>query len=103
MVILLCEFDGVGMRYGCTIGYLRGSLLRRYLLPCSAALDPLVRFSEVEKRDFIFFLLLSICEVVLLVLEWFLCLLYTSGFLRLFPLSEFQIRSPRRLFLRLEV
>ena len=49
MVILLCDFDGVGMRYGCTVRYFRGSLLCRCIvLPCSVALDPLFRFSEVE-------------------------------------------------------
>lgn len=55
MVMLLCEFDGLGMKQGCTIGHLRGSLLCRCIvLPCSVALDSLVRVSELEKRDFEF-------------------------------------------------
>ena len=54
MVILLCDFDGLGMRYGCMIGYLRGSLLRRYLLSCSVVLKSLVQVSGLGKLDFCF-------------------------------------------------
>lgn len=88
--MLLCEFDGLGMKQGCMIGYLRGSLLRRYMLPCSVALDPLVRFSEVDKRDFGFFSSgFQFLKIILLVLEWFLCLLYTSVCIQLLPPSGF--------------
>lgn len=60
MVMLLCEFDGLGMKYGCTFGY-SGSVY--YAVTYCSGLGYTGSVYDLEKQVlFFFFFWLSISE-----------------------------------------